>query len=75
MALLATSGASRPLGSDAWVPARGDISDDGVTVPPTNVPPAAGSRALVRHQQLKWWMPTAPMIDEIFWISEKLRAH
>ena len=32
-------------------------------VPPANVPPAAGSRALVRHQQLKWWMPTAPVID------------
>ncbi|CAD6336940.1 unnamed protein product [Miscanthus lutarioriparius] len=29
MALLATSGASRPLG--AWVPARGAVSDDGVT--------------------------------------------
>ena len=35
-------------------------------VPPANVPPAAGSRALVRHQQLKWWMPTAPVIDERF---------
>ncbi|KAG0513697.1 hypothetical protein BDA96_10G124500 [Sorghum bicolor] len=30
MALLATSGASRPLGSDAWVPAaREAVSDDG----------------------------------------------
>ena len=28
MALLATSGASRPLGSDAWVPARGAVSAD-----------------------------------------------
>ena len=32
MALLATSGASRPLGSDAWVPARAVVSaDNGVT--------------------------------------------
>ena len=32
MALLATSGAPRPLGSDAWVPARAVVSaDNGVT--------------------------------------------
>ena len=30
MVLLATSGAPRPLGSDAWVAARGAVSDDGV---------------------------------------------
>ena len=35
-------------------------------VPPANVRVAAEGGALVRHQQLKWWMPTPPMIYRRF---------
>ena len=34
------------------------------TVPPAVVPSAAEGGTLVRHEQLKWWLPAAPMIYE-----------
>jgi hypothetical protein len=41
-------------------------------VPPANVPAAAGGWTLVRHQQLEWWMSTAPMIYERSWLGQKI---
>jgi len=69
MAFLVASGTARPLATAYWpcVAAPGSRRlwwRRCHTVPPAVVPSAAEGGTLVRHEQLKWWLPAAPMIYE-----------